>query len=162
MGVELAVAGLDVPEAPARAVLGVRRRAPARAAARGGGRRPGGAVLDVGAAPGSKRAQYCEAARLVAANDADPRRAYILASKLRSLGCSSKCVVTCHRGQAFPATALKFDRVACDVPCSGDGTLRKRHSNTPNWSAQTAEALHVTQLRLLREVMAPDGLLMTL
>ena len=112
------------------------------------GVRPGDAVLDVCAAPGSKTSQYCEAARLVVANDADPRRAYILASKLRSLGCSSKCVVTCHRGQAFPATALKFDRVACDVPCSGDGTVRKIPSLLKVW-ARPGRRLHALQLQIV-------------
>ena len=48
------------------------------------------------------------------------------------------------------------------MPCTGDGTLRKKHVNTPDWSAHSAAELHPTQLRLLREglrLLKPGGLL---
>ena len=48
--------------------------------------------------------------------------------------------------------AVRFNAILCDVPCSGDGTLRKSHRNTPDWSAAAGAALHVTQLKLLRQV----------
>jgi hypothetical protein len=52
--------------------------------------------------------------------------------------------------------------IRCDVPCTGDGTLRKKHVNTPDWSVHSAAELHTTQLRLLREglrLLKPGGLL---
>lgn len=49
---------------------------------------------------------------------------------------------------------LRFDRVLCDVPCSGDGTLRKRHRNTPEWSEATGQSLHKSQVQLLRQANA--------
>ncbi|KOO27521.1 sun nucleolar family protein [Chrysochromulina tobinii] len=52
--------------------------------------------------------------------------------------------------------------IRCDVPCTGDGTLRKKHVNTPDWSVHSAAELHPTQLRLLREglrLLKPGGLL---
>ena len=48
------------------------------------------------------------------------------------------------------------------MPCTGDGTLRKKHVNTPDWSVHSAAELHTTQLRLLREglrLLKPGGLL---
>ena len=48
------------------------------------------------------------------------------------------------------------------MPCTGDGTLRKKHVNTPDWSVHSAAELHPTQLRLLREglrLLKPGGLL---
>jgi multisite-specific tRNA:(cytosine-C5)-methyltransferase len=37
---------------------------------------------------------------------------------------------------------LKFDRILCDVPCSGDGTLRKNLNLWKNWHAHLGHACH--------------------
>ena len=63
----------------------------------------------------------------IIANDTDARRAYVIAQRCSLFGmpCQS-LLVTCQKGERFPAVADEsFDRVICDVPCSGDGTLRK-------------------------------------
>ena len=108
---------------------------------------PGHAVLDMCAAPGSKTSQLLEVVSqmpdenmlepkgYVVANDADPKRAYMLVHQLRRIN-SPAVFVTSIEAQVFP-NLLKteaavnageegmFDRVLCDVPCSGDGTTRK-------------------------------------
>ncbi|RKP24481.1 S-adenosyl-L-methionine-dependent methyltransferase, partial [Syncephalis pseudoplumigaleata] len=128
-------------------------------------------VLDMCAAPGSKTAQLVEAlhsgnatgaipAGMVIANDADARRAYMLVHQMRRL--QSPClIVTNHEAQHFPnvqfnnglaagnASKLQFDRVLCDVPCSGDGTLRKNATIWQNWHAGNANGLHATQISIL-------------
>lgn len=38
--------------------------------------------------------------------------------------------------------ALKFDRILCDVPCSGDGTIRKNMGIWKRWGPQEANGLH--------------------
>lgn len=43
-----------------------------------------------------------------------------------------------------------FDRVLCDVPCSGDGTLRKDVSVASTWGASYVDSLVRTQKALLR------------
>jgi 16S rRNA C967 or C1407 C5-methylase (RsmB/RsmF family) len=64
----------------------------------------------------------------VIANDADAKRAYMLVTQLRRLRSPSVFVTSCD-GQYFPILDSKedrgteregmFDRVLCDVPCSG-------------------------------------------
>nr|CCC94329.1 unnamed protein product [Trypanosoma congolense IL3000] len=44
----------------------------------------------------------------------------------------------------------RFDRVICDVPCSGDGTVRKEPSVASSWSAGYVKSLLPTQRALLR------------
>ena len=104
-------------------------------------------VLDMCAAPGSKTAQLIEALHaqedvvpkgLVVANDSDNSRCYMLVHQAKRL--QSPCVIiTNHDASIMPNIQvsdpnsdsmsqkknLRFDRVLCDVPCSGDGTMRK-------------------------------------
>ncbi|KAI9314518.1 S-adenosyl-L-methionine-dependent methyltransferase [Dichotomocladium elegans] len=122
-------------------------------------------VLDMCAAPGSKTAQIIEAvhandrldempAGLVVANDADYKRSHLLVHQSKRL--QSPCfVATNHDGQYFPGlhmtstgAPIRFDRVLCDVPCSGDGTLRKNEKIWAEWSHGQALALHTTQVQI--------------
>ena len=44
-----------------------------------------------------------------------------------------------------------FDRIICDVPCSGDGTLRKNPQIWNEWRPEFAIGLHALQLRIALE-----------
>lgn len=44
---------------------------------------------------------------------------------------------------------FKFDRILCDVPCSGDGTLRKNLSLWKNFNSHIGHGLHSLQLDIL-------------
>mmetsp|Transcript_31298 Transcript_31298/g.95724 ORF Transcript_31298/g.95724 Transcript_31298/m.95724 type:complete len:511 (+) Transcript_31298:788-2320(+) len=127
---------------------------------------PNDTVLDMCAAPGSKTAQLVETIShsptggLVVANDVNPLRAYVLAHRLKNLtngaGAPLNMIVVSHRGQRFPRLGDDglaigvgpFDKVLCDVPCSGDGTLRKEPSLWGNWRPGLGLALHSLQLQL--------------
>jgi len=73
----------------------------------------------------------------VVANDMDLQRCWLLTARLRSIGnAAANAVVTCHSAHRMPNVATTddeeerypegpYDRIICDVPCSGDGTLRK-------------------------------------
>lgn len=124
-------------------------------------------VLDMCAAPGSKTAQLLEALHrdsneptgFVVANDSDSRRAYMLVHQLKRLNSANLLVVN-HDAQFFPkiklradatnkSGMLKYDRILCDVPCSGDGTMRKNVNVWKDWNTQNALGLHNVQLNIL-------------
>ncbi|XP_013138229.1 PREDICTED: tRNA (cytosine(34)-C(5))-methyltransferase [Papilio polytes] len=127
-------------------------------------------VLDMCAAPGSKTAQLIEflhadeekvPSGFVMANDVDNSRCYMLVHQAKRL--NSPCIlITNHDSALMPAliTAddkdptktkpLKFDRILCDVPCSGDATLRKNPDIWLKWSTGNGNNLHGIQYRVLR------------
>jgi len=81
-------------------------------------------ILDVAAAPGGKTFSliaYEPTVRVVAA-DTSPPRLDLLRRNLRRLELTMP-LLAMDGGQ--PAVAGVFDRVVCDLPCSGTGTLRK-------------------------------------
>lgn len=124
-------------------------------------------VLDMCAAPGSKTAQMIEylhrdndePSGFVVANDADAKRSHMLVHQLKRLNSANLIVVNhdaqffprikAHPGQTNKKDILRFDRVLCDVPCSGDGTMRKNVNVWRDWSTQNGLALHNVQLNIL-------------
>ncbi|KAJ0406932.1 hypothetical protein ATCC90586_000193 [Pythium insidiosum] len=127
---------------------------------------PGQRVLDMCASPGSKTTQALDflladkaptAGGMVVANDLDKKRAYMLVHRL-TRNTLRHAVVTCGSGITFPGlydaetaalqTTNVFDRVLCDVPCSGDGTLRKNQTLWKEWHIGQGLTLHATQLAL--------------
>ncbi|EDO19460.1 hypothetical protein Kpol_1002p109 [Vanderwaltozyma polyspora DSM 70294] len=140
--------------------------------------KPHHTVLDMCAAPGSKTAQLIEALHMeddepsgfVVANDADAKRSHMLVHQLKRLNSANLMVVN-HDAQFFPriklhedATqkkdVLRFDRVLCDVPCSGDGTMRKNVNVWRDWNTQSGLGLHTVQLNILNRglhLLKPKG-----
>lgn len=136
-------------------------------------------VLDMCAAPGSKTGQIIEMMHddvgndgktlptgAVVANDADHKRCYLLTHQAKRL--ETHCVmITNHDASVFPklyaknrdenhgdggsgeGTLLEFDRVLCDVPCSGDGTIRKNPQLWSKWTPHLGTSLHGLQIRIL-------------
>lgn len=137
-------------------------------------------VLDMCAAPGSKTAQLIESLHtfkdsndetlqptgFVMANDSDYRRSYMLVHQIKRLN-SSNVVVVNHDAQMFPKMKLeengpyvKFDRILCDVPCSGDATMRKNIMVWKEWRYGNGLGLHPLQLNILKrglQLLKPGG-----
>ncbi|XP_022739320.1 tRNA (cytosine(34)-C(5))-methyltransferase-like [Durio zibethinus] len=135
-------------------------------------------VLDMCAAPGSKTFQLLEIIHhsakggtlpdaMVLANDLDVQRCNLLIHQTKRM-CTANLIVTNHEGQHFPGcrshknisngseinkleqsiTQLLFDRVLCDVPCSGDGTLRKAPDIWRKWNGGMGNGLHCLQIHI--------------
>lgn len=96
---------------------------------------------------------------MLVANDSDYKRGHMLVHQLKRLS-SPNLLVTNHDATQFPSirlpakdgkkpTYLKFDRILADVPCSGDGTLRKNANIWKDWQPGSALGLHLTQIRIL-------------
>ncbi|RLV84762.1 hypothetical protein JA9_000281 [Meyerozyma sp. JA9] len=127
--------------------------------------KPHHAVFDMCAAPGSKTAQLVEALHaedekraptgFVLANDSDYKRSHMLVHQVKRLNSANFMVVN-HDAQLFPkiklngaSEFLKFDRILCDVPCSGDGTMRKNVNVWKDFTVGNALGLHSLQLNIL-------------
>lgn len=131
-------------------------------------------VLDMCAAPGSKSKQIVElmmrdaidksefpiATGCLIANDSDRYRCTTLVGALKTLN-SPNWIVTQHAAQYFPifkpprdaassstASFLQFDRVLADVPCSGDGTLRKNPDLWSKWNPRLPLGQHMLQINI--------------
>lgn len=130
-----------------------RSREVARNTAQGLARPEGEAFVDDGRSTG-----------LLIANDVDYRRAHMLVHQIKRLS-SPNIIVTNHDATVFPSIRvapvlsadgklvqnkyLKFDRILADVPCSGDGTVRKNMEIWKNWTPSNGLGLHSTQVRIL-------------
>mmetsp|Transcript_6000 Transcript_6000/g.8737 ORF Transcript_6000/g.8737 Transcript_6000/m.8737 type:complete len:834 (-) Transcript_6000:439-2940(-) len=129
-------------------------------------------ILDMCAAPGSKTSQLLEIVGavpegalepggFVVANDSDAKRAYMLVHQLRRLN-TPAAFITSVDGQFWPVLVKEsagstpeecaqeglFDRVLCDVPCSGDGTTRKNPGIWKHWSTSGGLSLHPLQISI--------------
>ncbi|KAF9788609.1 cytosine-5--methyltransferase [Thelephora terrestris] len=135
-------------------------------------------VMDMCAAPGSKTAQLLEALHadddvnsssipsgIVVANDTDAKRTHLLIHQSSRLP-SPSFMVTNLDASNMPNIKvphdpprgsnlrnLVFDRILCDVPCSGDGTMRKNVAIWKRWSPLDGNGLHSLQLRILKRAM---------
>ncbi|KAL1893179.1 tRNA (cytosine-5-)-methyltransferase ncl1 [Sporothrix stenoceras] len=105
---------------------------------------------------------------VLVANDADYKRSHLLIHQLKRLS-SPNIIVTNHDATIYPSLRLpplpveagakpaqqiqqrylKFDRILADVPCSGDGTLRKNVNMWKEWNPGNALGLHLVQVRIL-------------
>uniref|UniRef100_A0A8C2D8B7 tRNA (cytosine(34)-C(5))-methyltransferase n=1 Tax=Cyprinus carpio TaxID=7962 RepID=A0A8C2D8B7_CYPCA len=123
-------------------------------------------ILDMCAAPGSKTAQLIEMLHsdmdipfpegFVIANDVDNKRCYLLVHQAKRL--NSPCImVVNHDASSIPRLyfdqdgkkdILFYDRILCDVPCSGDGTMRKNIDVWKKWTTSNSLQLHGLQIRI--------------
>ncbi|KAK2656491.1 hypothetical protein Ddye_009543 [Dipteronia dyeriana] len=135
-------------------------------------------VLDMCAAPGSKTFQLLEIIHrsltigalpngMIIANDLDVQRCNLLIHQTKRM-CTANLIVTNHEAQHFPGcrnkkvsdasekeielksniSQLLFDRVLCDVPCSGDGTLRKAPDIWRKWNVGLGNGVHSLQVQI--------------
>ncbi|KZV87731.1 S-adenosyl-L-methionine-dependent methyltransferase [Exidia glandulosa HHB12029] len=128
-------------------------------------------VLDMCAAPGSKTAQLVEALHaddltlgsstpsgFIVANDSNHKRAQLLVHQLARLP-TPALMVTNLDASIMPnlldpqRRPIHYDRILCDVPCSGDGTTRKNPGIWKQWAPANGIGLHGLQVRILVRAM---------
>ncbi|KAJ8540155.1 hypothetical protein K7X08_026544 [Anisodus acutangulus] len=111
---------------------------------------------------------------MVLANDVDVQRCNLLIHQTKRMS-TANLIVTNHEAQHFPSCHLDrshakgsepreakeldidqllFDRVLCDVPCSGDGTLRKAPDIWRRWNAGMGNGLHGLQVQIAMRGMS--------
>lgn len=111
----------------------------------------------------------------VVANDSDTKRAHMLVHQAQRLPSPNLCVTNVDASNMANITVawkgeremdkiqrreLKYDRVLVDVPCSGDGTLRKNLAIWKDWTPMNGVGLHALQLRILLrglQLLRPGG-----
>ena len=136
---------------------------------------PGERVLDLCAAPGNKTAQIAvamEDSGVIVANERRWDRLVSLRHNLERLGVTS-AVVTRHNAARFPyldGSSPKtpfalgsdgFDKVLADVPCTCEGTARKKSLRRRDDVAHYRRSVVQTQKGILRRALAltrPGGL----
>ena len=92
--------------------------------------------LDLCAAPGGKTTTAIDAlpeGSLVVANEIMSNRAQILKENIIKWG-NPNCVVTNNDSAAYSKMEHFFDIIAADVPCSGEGMMRKDDEAVAQWS----------------------------
>jgi 16S rRNA C967 or C1407 C5-methylase (RsmB/RsmF family)/NOL1/NOP2/fmu family ribosome biogenesis protein len=117
--------------------------------------RPGERILDLCAAPGNKTAQIATAlgnGGTVIANDINVGRLAPLHAAISRLGLMN-VTTTARTGTTYPAPDGFFDRVLADVPCSGEGTIRKGFGKHQPVPADFRQRLMGTQRALLRRAI---------
>lgn len=109
---------------------------------------------------------------LVVANDVDNKRCYMLVHQASRLN-SPNCIIVNEDAARIPKARtftedgnecvhLKFDRILCDAPCTGDGTLRKNPDGWRKWNTANANNMHGLQSKILKrgvELLTENGLI---
>lgn len=120
--------------------------------------------LDLCAAPGGKTTAAMQAlpqGSLTVANEIVPPRARVLADNVTRWG-NPRCVVTSNAPAQVGRLEDFFDVVATDVPCSGEGMMRKDDEAVEQWTPTLVEQCAQRQREILAGVwpaLRPGGLL---
>jgi len=116
--------------------------------------------LDLCASPGSKTTQAASMMKnsgSIIANEVSLGRIRILNANLEKCGVSN-AMVTRKDGVQFckrweKEIGVNFDKILTDVPCSGEGTLRKSPKTFDMWNLRYIKALSSVQKKLASEAL---------
>ena len=115
---------------------------------------PGETILDMCASPGSKTTQigqYMKNTGLLIANDITYQRMQALGINVQRIGLTNT-IISMRDG--WRIKGFQFDRVLCDAPCSGTGTIRKSFKTLRMWNPNMVKKLSGIQKQLLKTAFA--------
>jgi len=119
--------------------------------------------LDACAAPGGKTIGAIDALgsrAFVVANEADKRRAAILAENIARRGAADVAVL-CGSAQRLGSLTESFDIIAADAPCSGEGMMRKEPEAVAQWTPGLVESCSSLQKDIVESLwpaLKPGGI----
>eukprot|EP00403_Amphidinium_massartii_P011815 CAMPEP_0178419328 /NCGR_PEP_ID=MMETSP0689_2-20121128/25552_1 /TAXON_ID=160604 /ORGANISM="Amphidinium massartii, Strain CS-259" /LENGTH=717 /DNA_ID=CAMNT_0020040759 /DNA_START=37 /DNA_END=2187 /DNA_ORIENTATION=+ len=137
--------------------------------------------VDLCAAPGGKSLQLLEAMGsgedpddgVLLSTDNDPQRCCLVLWRMLAKASSPSSCSALANAKEFPLllevpsdnpgspVRLEYDRILADVPCSGDGTVRKNSQVWRAWGPREALSLHSLQKQILLRalyLLAPGGI----
>ena len=95
---------------------------------------------------------YCADSGCIVANESNIKRLDMLIYRMKRLHSSFPyAIFTNHDARRFPETEneiFSFNKILCDVPCSGDGTIRKNPHALKMWSEKHAYSLNPVQVEI--------------
>ena len=127
--------------------------------------KPGESILDLCAAPGGKATHCAELMDNTGSIDAVDRNKNRLKLVKQTAARLGHDIITCHEGDAATfknASRAGYDRVLCDVPCTGTGVLSKRPDMKWRRFPDDLPRLAETQFSILANAVSlvkPDGII---
>lgn len=118
--------------------------------------------LDACAAPGGKTTCALDAlpaGSVAVANEVIPSRAAVLHENIVKWGCPNTIVTRCD-ARSLHRLKSTFDIVAADVPCSGEGMMRKEPEAVNQWSRKLIDNCAILQREIvdsLWQCIKPGG-----
>lgn len=112
-------------------------------------------VLDLCAAPGGKSTAILNALAdedLLVSNEYDRKRAWILKENIEKWG-SGNVVVTNNAASDIGRLQEKFDIIAVDAPCSGEGMMRREPVARSQWSEGLVEQCSNLQREIVDDIL---------
>ncbi len=116
---------------------------------------PGETVLDLCAAPGNKTVQIAtmmQSEGLVVANDRSRPRLDILRRSISRLGLTN-IGVTVYDATSYRGAPASYDRILADVPCTGEGTIRRSKNKLRGITNNRRQSLQNIQTAILNRAI---------
>jgi 16S rRNA C967 or C1407 C5-methylase (RsmB/RsmF family)/NOL1/NOP2/fmu family ribosome biogenesis protein len=112
-------------------------------------------AIDVCAAPGGKSlilADFLRNRGRLVSNEIVRTRAHILQEVLVKWGAPNAVVIN-NRPADIGQSALQYDLMLVDAPCSGEGMFRKDADSRSEWTPHSANACSQRQMEILNDVL---------
>ena len=120
-------------------------------------------VLDMCAAPGGKSTAIAERAKTLVSNDISFSRALALVKNLDHNGTGNTSVTCSDPAKLAPIWKERFDKIAVDAPCSGEGMFRSNRRLIAEYERKKPQDYAALQLGLLDsayEMLRAGGMIM--